>query len=749
MSYSVFRSQGLSVIPLEPFKKYPMKGLNEWETFCTELPSPEIVAGWDRLSKITDGLGYGLCLGPASGLIAIDIDSEEYIDVVPESSYVKKGKKGETRFFRYNGEKAQKFHKIGIEVLSLGNQTAIPPSFHPDTGRQYVWTGMYEGFISRMDLEYLPEGFIEKLETMANRVKVEESEAVKAGRHVSLVKVMTALVAQGKPNEEIRAELLAYDKKNHKPQYFTDPSGQSIEYFMKTMLKSLGGVTLSDPTHIDMTGLLNSSKPAVSTVSVEAAASKMSIDDIEDEEDDENNGGAFDPCKPPAIGFLEPRGLMKEVYDLVRMRSTQEATKPLATAAALSFMSMLCARKFWGVISDGSTGNEGGDDITPNLYSVGLAGSGMGKEAPQRVLRDILTKRGLVDSSKSKSGSALIKGLKLLPVRLDLLDEAHQLFESASSTQAHLKEIADFYLSLYSGAASTFGGSKMADATQTVSQLLKPHVSLFGLTTPVSFRESIQAKMTGNGFFGRMFFFNCGNAKIDTTRLTPNWSPAEYGDKLRRLDRSFELVRKIQEALNGGNMVADDVQVTVPMTTAAFAESNYFHAEAMKFVTENEGHFSNSIYARYRENAAKLALLDHLSLVFDAALNGEPIRRAVEEDSIQWGQAITVASFGSIYPELEALMSSGKDYDQVANRVLSVVGQSGDYGIPLNILNRRFRDKRVYIEVLRNLTNLGELYAVDLKAPGKRQVAKRVLNKVQIRQLIKKGIISSQSIKKR
>lgn len=733
MSYSVFRSQGLSVIPLEPFKKYPMKGLNEWEIFCSELPSDEVVAGWDRLSKITEGLGYGLCLGPASGLIAIDIDSEEYIDIVPDSSYVKKGKKGETRFFRYNGEKAQKFHKIGIEVLSLGNQTAIPPSFHPDTKRQYKWIGMYEGFISRMDLEDLPPGFIDKLETLANRAKVEEVESVKAGRHVSLVKVMTSLVAQGKPNEEIRAELLAYDKKNHKPQYFTDPSGQSIEYFMKTMLKSLGGVTLSDPTHIDMTGLLGSdSEKEDETILVQT----------NDEDDDDLGVPEVERPDDSDIidfGFPEPRpGLMKDIFDLVMARSIggqMEAIRPLAIATSLSVMSMICARKLWGAI--GTTEKNTIAPITPNLFAFSIAQSGIGKDAPQQVVKDLLLKRGILEISKPKSGTVLLDGLNKTPIRLDMLDEAHQLFESMKANQANTtKEIQDFYLGLYSNADKTFGGTRMMTAGGTNKNIDRPHVSILGSMTPGGFDRSVNSSMLNNGFFARIFFFRCGKPRditLQDLEVERDENGFEYLES--RVASAFSLVARIQHGLSGGNIVSDDVQVKVLMDHDAYRESNLFDVKYRNRANlYDDDSWQSSVFRRIRQNAVKLALLDYYSQVFGCALDGKPFPTRIGIESVTWGQAVTLACIGSVKAHLDGVATAGNDYESVVSAIIYKVKGGGRYGIKKYTLFDDFKSRQLFGQALKQLIGSGILHVKKCKHPSiGRKTCEMILNKAQYR----------------
>jgi P4 family phage/plasmid primase-like protien len=119
-----------------------------------------VLKGWQAFSDrhLTDdemamclgqhGAGnIGLVCGAASGVLAIDLDSDDprarkVIDhLLPQSPYERFGKKGMMFAYRYNGERSFKIlgpnGKPIIECLSKGNQFALPPSIHPDTGQPY------------------------------------------------------------------------------------------------------------------------------------------------------------------------------------------------------------------------------------------------------------------------------------------------------------------------------------------------------------------------------------------------------------------------------------------------------------------------------------------------------------------------------------------------------------------------------------------------------------------------------------
>jgi hypothetical protein len=92
----------------------------------------------------------GVCVATGfNNLVAIDIDDDELVApilaVLPEGFVGKVGRKGLTAFLRsaepmpstpYDDANG---HRL-IDFLSVGRQSVIPDTNHPDTGRPYEWT---------------------------------------------------------------------------------------------------------------------------------------------------------------------------------------------------------------------------------------------------------------------------------------------------------------------------------------------------------------------------------------------------------------------------------------------------------------------------------------------------------------------------------------------------------------------------------------------------------------------------------
>jgi hypothetical protein len=140
---ALYRQQGYAPVPVRPGSKAPC--LPGWSRWCAELPPPALVRSWiDRYP----GAGLAVALGPASGIVALDLDHDldglhtRILSVTGPSPIGKRGAKGPTYFYRHGGERSRSFTRGGLsvaEVLATGRLAVVPPTLHPDTGQPYEW----------------------------------------------------------------------------------------------------------------------------------------------------------------------------------------------------------------------------------------------------------------------------------------------------------------------------------------------------------------------------------------------------------------------------------------------------------------------------------------------------------------------------------------------------------------------------------------------------------------------------------
>lgn len=203
---------GLSVIPVDGKRAFT-SGWNEW---CDKLPSEDLVTEW--ISKYPNH-NIGLCTGAASGIVALDIDTDDkgileiIASIAPPSPCSKRGAKGITYFYKFTDEIKTSCKVKGnnlFDILAGGSQTVIPPSWHPTANVAYSWIGK-----SLLDLEdelpTLGKDTVNKLMRALAGFDVPESEVKSEGRNNSL-KAYVAALSDKKTIEELVEAALKYDE---------------------------------------------------------------------------------------------------------------------------------------------------------------------------------------------------------------------------------------------------------------------------------------------------------------------------------------------------------------------------------------------------------------------------------------------------------------------------------------------------------------------------------------------------------
>jgi hypothetical protein len=150
---------GYCAIPVRPGSKAPGEirrgqwvGMNDWTTrFADRLPGKYEIQTWSSWP----GAGIGVVLGKPSGdLVGADIDTDDpaikaaLLAALPPSPVIKKGAKGDTRFYRGAGIESKSWN-LGtkpnqyrvFDLLAGGRFTVLPPTLHMDTGEPYKWIG--------------------------------------------------------------------------------------------------------------------------------------------------------------------------------------------------------------------------------------------------------------------------------------------------------------------------------------------------------------------------------------------------------------------------------------------------------------------------------------------------------------------------------------------------------------------------------------------------------------------------------
>lgn len=204
---------------------------------------------------------------------------------------------------------------------------------------------------------------------------------------------------------------------------------------------------------------------------------------------------------PPTYDHLclEIPGL---IGDLIQhnLRTAYYPLPELALAGALSLMSVLTGGKvqYRGARS--------------NLYSMGLAPSGAGKDHSRKLNRKILLHAGSPEAcgpERIGSHAGIVTAMAGNWRTLFQIDEIGMLFatiKAAGKQAPHLANISSVLMQLYTSADCVWMGDAYGDAKK-VKQLNYPHCVVYGTSVPGGFWESVSNDQMQNGLIGRFLVF--------------------------------------------------------------------------------------------------------------------------------------------------------------------------------------------------------------------------------------------------
>lgn len=193
---------------------------------------------------------------------------------------------------------------------------------------------------------------------------------------------------------------------------------------------------------------------------------------------------------------------------------TETAIKPqpiLSFAASVAAISTVKAHKV-----------QSSSGLRTNLYVLGLAGSGSGKNHPMQKVKQLLhtaqseqvfagrpaSEQGLLRSIRDANGQCLINW-----------DEIGLDFETITANNApvHLKSIIRAMMELFSSANSSYIGSecKNQDGRNPTITLDQPCLSVIGMSTHYAFYCALKNSFTATGFLPRWLIFEANEKTIE------------------------------------------------------------------------------------------------------------------------------------------------------------------------------------------------------------------------------------------
>lgn len=409
---------------------------------------------------------------------------------------------------------------------------------------------------------------------------------------------------------------------------------------------------------------------------------------------------------PPALERLDG------ALGLVVRHILATAIRPqpwLAVGAALSMLGTLMGRKV-----------RTASNLRSNLYVLGIAESGGGKDHARKAIKEILFQCGLAQhlgGERLASGSGLITALSRQPASLFQIDEFGKFLANVVDKQRapkHLSEIWDLFTELATSAGTTFFGAEYADQRDRPRQdIIEPCASIHGVTAPGPFWEALKSGSLQDGSLARFLVFRSDNDIPDRNRAAAPVSElsAELLDAVRS-------VAAVGTGSDAGNLVGTGAPTVrpAPLVVRMDADAAGIFDAVDDDMTRRQraavGSEQSAVLARVWENIAKVALIKGVS-----ANPMDPVIRGVDA---QWAREVVAHCVATLLIQAERHLADNL-IERYHKRVVEIVRRAGPTGIRQNDLTRKlqFIEPKLRREIVGGLLESEQLVMTEVRSQGR------------------------------
>lgn len=379
----------------------------------------------------------------------------------------------------------------------------------------------------------------------------------------------------------------------------------------------------------------------------------------------------------------------------------------LSLVAALAFTAGMIGRRYRG-----PTG------LRSNLYIVGLAESGFGKDATIRAtaaLADSTSWGSKVSetlfSDQIRSLPGLAGKLRKSPSAIVVQDEFGRWLaeHTGRNVASHRAEITASLMELTGAPAGFWGGQEKAGGN--VPRIVAPCLTVHGVSTPTTFWGALSSGNISEGLLGRLVLIDVGNAEPVKVRRPPN----SIDDIPAALSEQVAALLGLSAGKYTGSfcaLTAKSDEKPHPIMTAEWEPGvdDLFEDfdDRIRGMRKTIDPQYRPVLNRVGENAARLALI--------VAVGCDPKEPIITREIQEWANAVAEHSLHVI---LRGANDNIADNDRAAEylRVRQQVVRRGQAGITLRDIVKNLRgaiEKRRLEDILAMLRQAREIHLAKL-----------------------------------
>lgn len=449
----------------------------------------------------------------------------------------------------------------------------------------------------------------------------------------------------------------------------------------------------------------------------------ITVDDFDDEESEDDPTPAPKPAEPKEEGVAIPKhlltipGTLGVAVDHYNACSTRFQPQ-FAVQVALALGSVALGRH-WVTESDNYT----------SLYLVNLGATGRGKEFGRTFLERVFEEANmghLVGPMKYASEAAVMGELAWKPRHVTVYDEFGRLLSSTNNSgNTNLREAQTLLMSLFGQlggvarptAYSTNGKTAQQIEAMRNQKVVRPAVTLLGLSTPETFFDALSQDDVANGFLNRLLVVNSRQRRRVEKPKPWKKVPRELISWLNNFSKQSD------DFISPGESPTEveDAEV-VEYTNGALRRLDGIEQEVIDLQEKYEPMRLDGMFSRSREIAMRIALIVTLSRD----------KQRIDEVSLNWAWDYVRFYTMEMLENTQRMMGASPAV-RIAEHIAAAIIAAGKKGMTPRDMFRvsvEFArlDKRGQDEVVHRLKNNHDISFVQLRKEGRGRPSTRYVH---------------------
>lgn len=583
-----YLDRGFSVIPVNRADKKPYV---KWQEFTKRLPTEDELYRW---WEVWPNANVAIICGSISGIWAVDADGPAGIDWMtanlPKTGAYSITAKGlHAIYLAPKGTPIRNAVRLApeVDIRGDGGYIVAPPSKH-QSGHEYRWQFLMDGWDDLAVFD--PSNIVPKKSGNLNLDLSRISQPVD-----------TEAIAAGVPKGE-RDNMIFREACRLRALNLSEHEAWDI-------IKA--AAARCNPPFPESDALKKMQQAWKYEAGTADAETVEVCSDVEPEDCTLEDHGEDD-----YHDFLRPGGILQMIMDHIDANS----------AVSFPLFSLAAAVTTLGAVIGQKVQTETG--LRTNIYSIALGYSGSGKDAPFNVINQII---GQTDASKIMGPTEITSAPSVLRwlskpdchISLFMVDEIGQLLNGLKNPNNSAAGLPRMLTQLFSS-TNRPQIKNYANGDELIVHY--HHLSLYGVSTPNIFWDSLTTGEVADGFLARVLLWQ-----------------SHHEAEMPKATRSFDVDKVLLTAINElyaiqppkkGDIGPPDPFI-IPKTEDAAGYFNPWAAEYHNLKNKYRADRSGPapIYGRAAEHAHKLALIHAMSI-------GGPGTKAVGLESVKWACAL-------------------------------------------------------------------------------------------------------------